>query len=403
MRNIKLFIAIRYLIAKKNINAVNIITFIAVFAISVATAAMFIILSVFSGLEKFNINFNSTLNPDIEISARKGKILPKIDELTALLNKKNEIAYLSKTIEEKAYVTYSDKSDIIILKAVDYKFHHVTPIDSLVSYGTYFQYDDSSQALLGSGVTNRLSIMANSPETIKIFVPKPGVGLIESEKESFNTNELYPIGILGVNDQYQNYIYVPLQMGQTLLNLSNKDAYRIEIKLKSTISSNDFKETLLNELPKDLYTIKTRFEHDASFLKVMNTEKLMIYLIFSLVLFITTFNLSGAILILILDKKSHIAILSALGLELHEIRKIFFYIGLIITFFGVITGLLLGSIFAFLQKEFGLVMANAYVPFPIEFVWQNYVFIFLIVLFLCTIATYLVSKRVYLNQFASVD
>ncbi len=398
MQNVKLFIAARYLIAKKNINAVNTITFIAIFAISVATAAMFIILSTFSGLEKFNLSFHNTLNPDIEISAKKGKILPNINLVTQLLDKQKEVAVYSKTILEKAYVTYGEKNDITKLKAVDYNFRLITPIDSLISYGKFFEYDINNQALLGNGVTYRLSVLVDNPTPLKLYLPKPGEGLITSEEEAFNIQEVNPIGILGLNDQLQDYVYVPLQMGQSLLNLSAEDAYTIEVKLKPNASLEEAKEALSQKLPKNIYEIKTRYEQDASFIKVMNTEKMMIYLIFSLVLFITTFNLSGAIIILILDKKTHIAILSSLGLEMKSIRQIFFYIGLIISFLGLSLGLFLGSIISLLQKKYSLVMANAYVPFPIEFTWQNYVFIILLVLFLGSLASYVVSGRVYIKN-----
>jgi lipoprotein-releasing system permease protein len=395
MQNVILFIATRYFIAKKNINAVNTITFIAVVAISVATASMFIILSTFSGLEKFNHATSKSQKSDIEITPIKGKKLAEIENLVSVIKNHNAINSFSKTINEKAYVTYGDKNDIIKLKAIDFNYHKVLPLDSLISYGNYFDFDNTNQALVGSEVTNNLSILVDAPEQMKIYLPKKGDGLITSEEEAFNTIFFSPIGILDYSDLSQNTIFIPLEKGQSLLNLSNKDAYSIEIKINTNFELEEVKKSISQKLPNGLYQIKTRYEQDATLLKVLNTEKLMIYLIFSLVLFITTFNLSGAVLILILDKKSHIHILSSMGLSRVNTRKIFFYIGLIITSFGLIFGLLLGSIFAFLQKHFGLIMANAYVPFPIEFVFENYLFILILVFFLGTIASFIVSNRVY--------
>ncbi|MFA9290302.1 MAG: ABC transporter permease [Solirubrobacteraceae bacterium] len=401
--NIKLFITLRYLIAKKNKNIVNVITLIAILAIGIATSSTFVILSTFSGLEKYNLKFQNSLSPEIEISSKKGKKLLNINLLEKIIKNQQEVYVFSKTITEKVYVSCGDKNEVLNLKAVDYNFNEIYRIDSLMVLGSYLDFSNTNNSILGTGAANNLFLLSGVLKPVKLFVPKPGINLITNEDDAFNKAELYINGIVGQNSLYENSIFTPLSVGQKILGMGNNEAYNLEIKLNAKESAENFKKKLSGLISTNLYSIKTRLDQNEAFVKVMNTEKLIIYFIFSLILFITIFNLSGAIIILILDKKEHIFILSSLGLPINEIRKIFFYVGLAITFAGVLFGLGLGTFISIIQKEFSLVMANAYTPFPIEFVWQNYFYISLIVISLGTFTSFFVSKIIFRSNLKSVN
>ncbi len=105
---------------------------------------------------------------------------------------------------------------------------------------------------------------------------------------------------------------------------------------------------------------------------MINTEKLMIYLIFSLVIFITTFNLAGAIIILQLDKKEQSRALIAMGFSLKSLRRTYFYTGILIVVFGIIAGLMLGTAASYFQQSTGFFKANESLPFPTEIRMINY-------------------------------
>lgn len=381
-----------YLLAQRKITGVNIITSIAVFAITIATCALFIILSVFSGLEKMNIQFFSNVNPDLKISPSKGKAIPSIDSITAILDKNAQIFAYAKVIEEKVSIEFDDKQDIAYIKGIDKNYTKVVRIDTTVVHGTFLNFETPYQLLASDGVARRLQMYIDQQSTARLRMPKPGTGLISSEEEAFNAADASPVGIVFINDQYDKYLFSPLGLTQKLLQLPENAAYSLEIKLKPGFSQNSAKDLLQKELGQTV-KVQTRSDLDATFLKVMNVENLIIYLIFTLVIIIASFNLAGAIIIIIIDKKMQIKSMWSFGMERSQIKKIFFQTGLLITLFSIMFGLLLGSAIGAMQNKFHLVMANAFVPFPFEFTLANYFIVFATVLVIGGGVSFLVSRK----------
>ena len=387
-----LFGLLTYIFSNRKVTGVNIITSIAVFAITIATCALFIILSVFSGLEKMNIQFFSNVNPDLKVSPLKGKILEDIDQITAKLDQNEQILAYSKVIEEKVSVEFEDKQDIAYIKGIDSNYKNVVKIDTTIVHGSFLQFQNSREIITSDGVARRLQMYIDHQRASLLRMPKPGTGLISSEDEAFNTAIANPVGIFIINDQYDKFIFSSIGLTQSLLELPAKSAYSIEIRLKPGISENTAKAALQKELGSSVQ-VQTRQDLDSTFLKVMNVENLIIYLIFTLVIIIATFNLAGAIIIIILDKKIQIKTMWSFGMRLSQIKRIFFQTGLLITFFSILFGLILGSILGIMQNSFHLVMANAFVPFPFEFTALNYFVVILTVLGIGGFVSWLVSRR----------
>lgn len=387
-----LFGLLTFIFSKRKITGVNVITSIAVFAITIATCALFIILSVFSGLEKMNIQFFSNVNPDLKISASKGKILNDLDQITTKLDQNNQIQAYSKVIEEKISIEFEDKQDIAYIKGIDENYKNVVRIDTTIVHGAFLDFNNPYEIIASDGVARRLQMYIDHQRASRLRMPKPGIGLISSEEEAFNTAVANPVGIFIINEQYDKYIYSPIGLTQLLLQLPENSAYSIEIKLKPGISQNSVKAILQKELGNRV-SVETRQDLDSTFLKVMNVENLIIYLIFTLVIVIASFNLAGAIIIIILDKKLQIKTMWSFGMQLTHIKRIFFQTGLLITIFSILFGLTLGTLLGMMQNSFHLVMANAFVPFPFEFTAFNYIAVILTVLFIGGFVSWMVSRK----------
>lgn len=339
---------------------------------SVAVTAMFVIISVFSGLEDLNKDLIANLHADLTIKSKKGKTLQNMNGIEKTLTVIKDIANFSKVIEEKAYVSYKGKGDIAYLRGVDENYIRVNPINKNIFYGKYISSDQPSDALMENSLNLRLAIpVGSNSEFATIFMPKPGTGLINKEEDIYNKADIYVTGVFPGNDQVDNYIITSIGLTEQLLNLPKNSAYSIVIKLRDPLKADEIKTSLSQSLGKDI-EIKTKSEENAAFWKMINTEKLMIYLIFALVIFITTFNLAGAIIILQLDKKEQARSLISLGLPLAHLRQIYFYTGLLIVVAGVISGLILGTILCYFQMSTGFFKANATLPFPVKIVTNNY-------------------------------
>ncbi|MCA4776246.1 ABC transporter permease [Empedobacter stercoris] len=393
MRNISLYIAKRYIFSKTNTNAVNIITSIAVGAILVATAALFIILSVFSGLEKMNLKYYSNVNPEIKISPSKGKVLDSLTFVVDQLKQQKEVKAFSKIIEEKVYINYKGKQDIAYLKGVDENFTKVTRLDTVIYGGQYLDYTRADNFIVSNGIAERLQLYIDPITPADLMMPKAGTGLIKQESDAFTSKDAYSVGVFMLNEQYDKHIFTTLRLAQELLLLNQDQCYSIEVKTTGKKSFNEVKNQLQKALG-DNYKIETRQDLDSAFLKVMNMENLISYLIFTLVIIIACFNLAGTIIILILDKKKEIQTMYSFGLSRKNIRNIFFQTGFIITFIAMTTGLLIASVIGLLQINFGLVMASATVPFPFLFSVENFIAVIITVLGLGSLVSWIVSRQV---------
>lgn len=343
----------------------------------VAVAAMFIIISVFSALEDLNQDLIANLHADITVKSKTGKILPDIDKASKIIGENKEIAFYSKVIEEKAYITFRENGDIANLRGVDSAYIFVNPIHQNILYGVYPSYKFSNEVLMENKLNNRLAIpVGEGEEYATILMPKPGTGMISKEEDIFTKREIFVSGVFPGNDQLDNTIISPLELAQELLELPKNSAYQIVIKLKDSDKADEVKEQL-QKLLGNKYDLKTKKEENAAFWKMINTEKLFIYLIFALVIFITTFNLAGAIIILQLDKKEQAKSLISLGMNLKSLRNIYFYTGLLIVFFGIIAGLLLGTIICYVQINTGFFKAgsNTDLAFPVRIEFLNYIIV----------------------------
>jgi len=362
-------------LAKKGSTAVTFITWLSVGAMMVAVTAMFVIISVFSGLETLNKDLISNLHADLTIKSTSGKTIKDLDKVTSVLKNNKAISSFSRMIEEKLYVNYKGKGDIAYLRGVDSAYIKVNPINKDVFYGTYPSFKYSNEVLMETNLHNRLSIPIDSSSSYAtMFMPKPGIGIINKEEDIYNKKDFLVTGVFPGKEQLDSYIIAPIELTEELLSLPKKSAYQIVIKLKNPENADAVKQNLLTSLGKNI-EIKTKEEENAAFWKMINTEKMFIYLIFALVIFITTFNLAGAIIILQIDKKEQAKSLISLGFPLRHLRMTYFYTGILIVISGVISGLILGTVLCYFQLYTEFFRANEILPFPVKIVGKNYLIV----------------------------
>ena len=394
--NTSLYIALRYLITKKGSQAVTFITGLSAVAMTVAVMAMFIVISIFSGLEELNRELVSNLHADLTIKT-KGKKLENTDKIISILKEETEIKAYSKIIEEKVYLNYNNNGEIAYLRGVDSLYTHINPINKSIIYGNYPSFKYNNEVIIEGLLDNRLSIpigVENYQNPPTIFIPKAGEGILQNEEDIFNKKSIFVSGIFSGNDQLNNYVIAPINLAQELLDLPENSAYQIVIKLHNTEKAKIIKSSLLKKINDDNIYINTQLEENEAFWKMINTEKLIIYLIFVLVIFITTFNLAGAIIILQLDKKQQAKTLISLGFTFNQLRKIYFYTGTLIIGFGIIFGLFLGTLICLFQIYTGFFKASTEVDlaFLVKITSFNYALVVVVSSFFGIAVSWLSSK-----------
>ena len=395
--NTPFYIALRYIVSKKGSQAVSFITGLAATAMTIAVMAMFIVISIFSGLEELNKELINNIHADLTIKSKEGKLLKNPEEIISVLEKEPEIKAFSKVIEEKVYLNYNENGEIAYLKGVDSIYTQINPIQKAIIYGEYPSFQYQNEVVVEGLLNNRLGIPIGGDDdntTATIFIPKAGEGLINKEEDIFNKEPIFVTGIFAENEQLNNYIIAPIELTQRLLNLPKNSAYQIAIKLNNSEQADAVKRTLLKNLADDSIYINTQMEENEAFWKMINTEKLIIYLIFILVIFITTFNLAGAIIILQLDKKQQAKSLISLGFTFSQLRKTYFYTGALIVCLGVFFGLILGTLVCILQIQTGFFKASVGLdlPFPVKITLYNYLIVISSAFFFGLMVSWIFSK-----------
>lgn len=389
-----LYIAKRYLFTKSSNNAINIITLIAALGVIVGTFALFIVLSVFSGLKEFSLDFIRVSDPDLKISIDKGKTFLFTDSISSVLQDE-KIAHYSKVVEERAFFNYRDKSHIASIKGVDANYLLVNNIDTAIYIGEWLDKEAMQGVVIGNGVSSTLSLGTyDFIESLKVYVPKPGKGYINNPKTAFSQLNLQPVGVFKLTEELdKKYVFSHIELAQNLLNYKTNQISAIELKLASDVDENEVIQLLQNKLGNS-YKIETREQLNAVFHKMLNTENLVSYLVFTLILIIALFNVIGAIVMMILDKKDNLKTLFSLGATIKEIKRIFIIQGFLLTFFGLLIGLFLSITFVILQEKFGFIMITTELAYPVEFRIMNVVIVFFTILILGFLAARIASSRI---------
>jgi lipoprotein-releasing system permease protein len=391
--NFTLYIAKRYLFTKSSNNAINFITIIAAIGVIIGSAALLIVLSGFAGLKSYSLQFSSYLDPDLKVLPIEGKSFELTPEITLKIDEIEGIASYSKIIEERAVIEFDNKRQIITLKGVDENYPQST-INSVISLGSWFT-PESNQIVSGWGIASNLSFgVMDFGKVLKIYTPKPGKGQITSEKDVFNTITTTNIGIFEINEQLDNsVVYSNIEQVQELLNYSENTMSSLEFKL-SDIDNIETVTEAIQIVFGPGFQIKTKEQLNDALHKMLNTENLAVYLIFTLVLIIALFNVVGSIIMMILDKKNDLKTLFNLGVTVKEIQCIFLLHGSLMVVFSGFVGILLAILLIVVQQIFGFVMITATLPYPVALKFTDVILVFSTITILGFLAAKIASTRI---------
>lgn len=353
---LSLYIAKRYLFAKKSRNAINIISAVSVAGVSVGTMALIIILSVFNGLEKMVSEIFNTFDPDIKITAAEGKTFIPDSTRLKLLAKVEGVACYSLTIEDNALLKYGSRQYIATIKGIDDNYANVSGIDSSMWEGEFVLRSDKGRpyAIPGIGVAQYLGIRVNFITPLEIIFPRKTSGTSFNAENSLNRKFIFPSGIFEVEKEYDSkYVYIPLDVARDLTE-SGKGVTSIEIRIKNNSDLAGVQNSIINLFGMG-FNVQNRYQQQEIFYKVMQSERLAIFFILTLILIIASFNIIGSLTMLIIEKERDIEILRSLGANNQLIRRIFIFEGWLISIIGAISGIILGFFICWVQQRYGLV------------------------------------------------
>jgi len=395
-----LYIASRYFFTRSKQSVINIINYIALSVVLIATAALLIVLSAFTGLKDFGLSFSNVFDPDFRVEAVQGKVF-EIDSVTlASVKQLDGILAVSGIIEDKVFLNYRDKNHVVYLKGVDSAYQKVIESNRFLSSGAWFS-KELDEVVIGGGVAQVLSLgVYDYNDFLVLTVPKRSASATQLKEPFINKTALVS-GIYSVSEELdKKYIFSNLSFARDLFQRKGNVYSSLELKVAPNLNRKQLEEQL-RAILKTPIRMRSRTELNAALFKMLNTEQMAIYLIFTLVIIIALFNVVGALIMMILEKRPQLKVLYALGVQPKEIRLIFFYLGGMISWVGGGLGIVLGTTLVLLQRYFPfLYVPGTNFPYPVRLEFQNVAMVLMLLLVLGGLAsawaTAQVGKRIKL-------
>mgnify|MGYP001329972574 CR=1 FL=1 len=390
------FIAKRYLLAHHSKHAVGLISKIAISAVAVASLALFVVLSGFSGLKTYALAFTNDFDSDLLVRPVEGKRLefgPEQKNAVAIIP---NVAQVSTIIEDRVFMQYKDKSRVAMLRGVDSLFAEVTPLDSLLYAGSWLR-PKSDELVIGYEIASDLALPPRDyANLVTLYAPRPGknISAMINPSSAFNKELAVVSGIYEINDQVNDrFLFSDQVTARALLQMAPHQISALAIKVAPNADLDQIKAELNIAFGQPI-SVKTRMEQNDALYKMLNSENLFTYLFISLIAAIAIFNLTGTLIMLVLEKRQNLKTLYMLGSPLKSLRQTFFVTGLLMTGLGLVIGLGLGIVIVWGQATFGWVPITPTLAYPVVLSLTNLLIVLATVTSLGALASFLGSRRI---------
>ena len=368
--NFPFYIAKRYLFSKKSHNAINVISAISVCGVALATLALVCTLSVFNGFQDLVATFFTAFDPQLKITAVKGKVFDGQDPRILQIRELPEVELCSESLEDNIMVQYQDKQTMAVLKGVEDNFDLLTPIDSILfGRGELILHDEVvDYAIPGIQLLSTLGASIRFLDPLEIYAPKRGAKVnLANPSTAFSTGQLFSSGLVFAVNQEKydgSYILTSLRFARDLFQYTS-EVSAINLKLKPEADTDAVKEKIEQILGED-FCVSDRYEQQADTFRIMEIEKLISYLFLTFILVIASFNVIGSLSMLIIDKRDDVNTLRNLGANDNQIVRIFLFEGRMISFIGASLGVVLGLFLCWLQQKYGLIALGSSGTFVVD-------------------------------------
>jgi len=339
-----------------------------IFVLIVGGASLMIVLAGFSGLRTFSMSFSNFFDPDLKVFPKTGKTFSLSPMQETALKESGVVASYTKVLEERVFLNSRGKNYIAYIKGVDENYPKVNAVDSILVISPKEWLLSEDYVVVGNIIAETLNLgLFTSTTPLQIIVPKAGKGSITSSSTPYREETVLLSDYYQVTEDLDSkYVFATLSLAQRLTGVQANEVSAVEVKLSKGISATEGKKRLQKVLG-DSFVIKDRMALNEDLYKMFQTENLATYLIFTLVLIVALFNLVGAIIMMILDKRKNLYTLFALGMTQRQIRAIFFLQGVIVSLLGAVFGVGLGIGIAWLQKTYPMLYINPNATVPIAY------------------------------------
>ena len=373
---------------------------IAVIVISFSTASLFIVLSAFSGLKTFGLSFTNKFDPDYRIKPRSEKKLILSNEQLSKINLIPSVIESSPVLENKVVLNFKGKTMMAVLRGVGQNYSKIVQLDSLLISGSWFNAG-YSEVIIGSSISRILNLgVYDYSDLLKITVPRKS-NKTTINFDPFKSETALVAGIYSsIDNMSRFYIFSDLDFARKIFQKKLDEFDFIDLKVQGSPDIEDLADEIFKLLDTPV-NIESRKELNSAVYKMMNTENIILYFVFSLIVIISLFSLFGSIIIMYLDKKREFFIFHAIGIVPKQIWQIFFFLGCCISWVGSFLGFIMGFIIIIIQKNFPFIyVPSTSLAYPVEIQFENCLAVLLTVFILgattSLVASAGIRKKAYL-------
>ncbi len=359
---LSLRIALRYLFAKKTHAAVNVISWISVAVVSVASAAIVVVLSVFNGFTDLAVDHLSVLDPPLKVYPSSGKVIGDADSLAAVIGRTAGVDAVMPVIEERGLLVSGTHQQPVVFLGVEDDFTVLSGIDSALVDGvaSFMTTDGRDCMSLSVGVAVATGLRASSVGQAALYVPRR-LGKIQPSNPAtaFRGDSLVVSSVFQVNQpEYDNeFVIIPIGAARRLLDY-DAEATAMNVYVSSKADAGKVAD-ILRSLLGSGYEVKDRIGQQEKSFRMIAIEKWITFMMLAFILLVASFNIISTLSMLVLEKRDNLDTLRCLGAPRQMVSRIFVWQGWLISFIGALIGLVLGVGLTLAQQYGGFIRLNA--------------------------------------------
>ena len=374
-------IAVRYFFSKDKKTIVNRINGFAFFMIVSAACVLLLVLSGFAGLKDFGLTYTSSFDPELKIVPKKGSYFVVSPDKLEMLKDFEGVLDASPVIEEKVALSNELNSGAVMLKGVYDDYYMGKMLDSLSLIGA-FSPNKPNAIYLGADLASSLEVVMSDDFSLLATAAKKDSRSLFSFY-TFNTKRLDIEGVYQISSDIENkFAFTSLKTLSSLMGLGENSYTSIEIVSDGSINKS-YLEKEVNNLFASNFSVLDKQDLNPALYKMLNTENIAVYLIFSLVALISMFNLVGSITIMMVEKRKDLRVLEILGGQKKDFNNIFFSLGVFTTVFGTGLGLGLAWLLITIQNFYSFVyVPGTSIPYPVSLTASNVIIVFTTIVFM---------------------
>ena len=387
----------RYFRGKYAFQAIQIIAWVSVFAIAIGTAALITILSVSNGFTSVVKGLYADFYADVRVTPKQGKFFNIQDTQYQQLKKVEGVKAISKVVESRALLVKNGFQTVAYVKGVENSYEHINQVKRYLKRGVYAIGDEQAPLfIMGLGVEHKLGIMQHLlGDTIQVYaVNRTGKSITQIGQ--LNTLSAQESGAFSVQQEFDDqYVFTNLAFAQYLFDLNPNEVAAIEFSINGINEAQAIKE--IQKIMGPGFEVRNKYQQNIDLYRIMEVEKWIIFCILALIMIVASFNLVGALTMLVLEKQKDIHVLNAMGATKWDIQKIFLLLAGVMAILGAIIGGGLASVFCWLQYKYHFIKlgGGSFVIdyYPIQPMLIDHIAIMLLVIIIALLAGWIPSRK----------